>query len=233
MTMQSNGAISLLDIQNEHTGSGPISLSEYYGADSYVGVPSSGAISMSNFYNSVDTVSTDVSWNPYINSASQRSYVCTGGDTDTTRDDVSIRTGQGEVFRAGRNYITSATMNIQVNEDHPASSNVYQLQCSASPIGPWTEVYRIGVTSNSNTGGSSSWTINWDSSGQCTGITRNSYSGGAYAYGVSSNLVASSGKPWYKWVLTDVSPWAGATHKVTYLMSSASPTTFLQPRIRD
>lgn len=48
MTLQSSGAISLANIQTEFGGSNPISLSEYYGAAS--GVPTSGAISLSNFY---------------------------------------------------------------------------------------------------------------------------------------------------------------------------------------
>ena len=48
MALQSSGAISLANIQTEFGGSNPISLSEYYSAAS--GVPSSGAISISNFY---------------------------------------------------------------------------------------------------------------------------------------------------------------------------------------
>ena len=48
MALQSSGAISLQDIQNEFGGSHPISLSEYYGVAS--GIPSSGQISMNQFY---------------------------------------------------------------------------------------------------------------------------------------------------------------------------------------
>lgn len=48
MALQTSGAISLLDIQNEFGGSNPISMSEYYGAAS--GIPASGAISVSQFY---------------------------------------------------------------------------------------------------------------------------------------------------------------------------------------
>ncbi len=47
MAIQSSGAISLQDIEDEFTGSHPISLSEYYGSDT---VPSSGAISLNDFY---------------------------------------------------------------------------------------------------------------------------------------------------------------------------------------
>ena len=48
MVLQSSGAISLLNIQNEFGGTNPISLSEYYGAAS--GIPSSGQINFSDFY---------------------------------------------------------------------------------------------------------------------------------------------------------------------------------------
>ena len=48
MTLQSSGAISLANIASEFGGSTPHSLSEYYGVAR--GVPSSGTISMSQFY---------------------------------------------------------------------------------------------------------------------------------------------------------------------------------------
>ena len=48
MGLQSNGPISLNDIAGEFGGSAPHSLSEYYGAAN--GVPTSGAISLSDFY---------------------------------------------------------------------------------------------------------------------------------------------------------------------------------------
>lgn len=56
MALQSSGAIKLSEIQTEFTGSNPISLSEYYRGAGYVTgnnttVPTSGAISVSNFYN--------------------------------------------------------------------------------------------------------------------------------------------------------------------------------------
>lgn len=55
MTLQSSGAISLANIQTEFGGSNPISLSEYYRGGAYTttnntGVPTSGQISLSQFY---------------------------------------------------------------------------------------------------------------------------------------------------------------------------------------
>lgn len=48
MAMQSSGGISLGNVQTEWSGSNPISISEYYGVDG--GVPTSGTISLSDFY---------------------------------------------------------------------------------------------------------------------------------------------------------------------------------------
>jgi len=59
MALPTSGALSLSDIQTEFGGSNPISLSEYYAGGLYVpsgtsgtngAVPTSGAISLSNFY---------------------------------------------------------------------------------------------------------------------------------------------------------------------------------------
>jgi hypothetical protein len=55
MTLQSSGAISLLDIQNELGGGSPIGINEYYRGGAYTPssisqVPASGTIAFSNFY---------------------------------------------------------------------------------------------------------------------------------------------------------------------------------------
>ena len=48
MALPSSGALSLQDIEDEFGGTGSISISEYYGADT--GVPASGTIAISDFY---------------------------------------------------------------------------------------------------------------------------------------------------------------------------------------
>tara|TARA_B110000971_G_scaffold44083_1_gene43828 strand:+ start:182 stop:1030 length:849 start_codon:yes stop_codon:yes gene_type:complete len=57
MAIQPSGAISLSDIQTEFTGSNPISISEYYRGllvtTNNTGVPTSGAITLANFYGAV------------------------------------------------------------------------------------------------------------------------------------------------------------------------------------
>lgn len=61
MALQPSGAISLQDIQGEFGGSSPTSLSEYYGVAS--GIPSSGAISFSDFYGTSAVIEIIVSAN--------------------------------------------------------------------------------------------------------------------------------------------------------------------------
>ena len=62
MTLQSSGAISINDLVGEYGGSAPHSLSEYYKGGGLVGnhsnnpnVPTSGTISLSNFYGANNT----------------------------------------------------------------------------------------------------------------------------------------------------------------------------------
>jgi len=70
MPVTSSGAITLQNVQDEFGGSHPISISEYYGSDT---VPTSGAISLNNFYGtSAEYVLTgnhqEITISSYINS---------------------------------------------------------------------------------------------------------------------------------------------------------------------
>lgn len=71
--LQSSGAITLAQIQTEFGGSNPISMSEYYRGGSYVpshsgttGIPSSGQISMSQFYGKQDESPVPSTWSATI-----------------------------------------------------------------------------------------------------------------------------------------------------------------------
>jgi hypothetical protein len=66
MALQSSGVIALSDIQTEFGGSNPISLSEYYRGGAYTtsnntNVPTSGAISLSNFYGATNQFAFTIS----------------------------------------------------------------------------------------------------------------------------------------------------------------------------
>lgn len=66
MALPSSGTLTLAQVQTEFGGSSPISLSEYYRGGAYVttnntGVPTSGAISLNNFYGAVKQFSFTIS----------------------------------------------------------------------------------------------------------------------------------------------------------------------------
>jgi hypothetical protein len=96
MTLPTSGPLSLADIQTEFGGSNPISLSEYYAGGAYVPagttgtngpVPSSGTISISNFYgtSNIPTLSVtadDVSG--FSSGPSFSGFVTTSGSPNTT-----------------------------------------------------------------------------------------------------------------------------------------------------
>ena len=68
MAIQPSGAIKLSEIQAEFGGSNPISMSEYYRGGSYVtdnntGVPTSGVLTLSQFYNTTAQFSFTISSN--------------------------------------------------------------------------------------------------------------------------------------------------------------------------
>jgi hypothetical protein len=88
MTLQSSGFISLANVQTEFGGANPISLSEYYSGGPYVGswvsgVPSSGAVSLSNFYGKQS----------YITPVSGTSYFYINGSLVLTQSSGATATG--------------------------------------------------------------------------------------------------------------------------------------------
>lgn len=77
MTLQSSGAISLSDIQTEFGGSSPTSLSEYYRGGSNVinasvnnSIPTSGAISLTDFYGTENVLASSFTRIGYVGNAS-------------------------------------------------------------------------------------------------------------------------------------------------------------------
>ena len=81
MTLQSSGAISLLNIATEFGGSTPHSISEYYGVAS--GVPSSGEISFDDFYGTSDITNAvnegNINGQANIKEATVSDYISSGG----------------------------------------------------------------------------------------------------------------------------------------------------------
>jgi len=91
MTLPSSGPLTLANIQTEFGGSNPISLSEYYAGGSYVpagtsgtygAVPSSGTISIRNFYgtsNAVISITDQTIGTPSFTAAYAYYFLTAGG----------------------------------------------------------------------------------------------------------------------------------------------------------
>lgn len=105
MTLQSSGAISLLDIATEFGGTAPHSLNEYYGAAA--GVPTSGAIDFADFYGKSSEVTI-------------RIYPVLGGETITNGANASD--GDLNTFAT---CSTTATYSLQTNPPNSSLTTNY------------------------------------------------------------------------------------------------------------
>lgn len=114
MALQSSGPISLGDIQTEFGGSNPISISEYYGADT--GVPGSGTISISDFYGTSNTdVTPDaVDWGNITGNSGNVSQAITGINQTITlqMSGSALSPGQSFTITAVVNGSNAASMNV-------------------------------------------------------------------------------------------------------------------------
>lgn len=68
MALQTSGQITLADIQTEFGGSNPIGINEYYGAAA--GVPTSGQITLADFYGTSSVIYLDVTYGSSANTTS-------------------------------------------------------------------------------------------------------------------------------------------------------------------
>jgi hypothetical protein len=129
MVLQSTGAISLANIQTEFGGANPIGLNEYYLNGVYttgtgaVGIPTSGQISLSQFYGKskvVSSVPTAVATNfvgTYLNpfAGGSTSYEAISGcsGSNTSRTGVSTFNNIGTQGRTRTNVIYYASLILQ------------------------------------------------------------------------------------------------------------------------
>lgn len=140
MTLPSSGPLSLSDIQTEFGGSNPISLSEYYAGGAYVPsgtsgtngpVPTSGAISISNFYGTTSIVIalTDQSITYFSGggtSANVGYRLTSGGQVDAREQSTYTNVGQWcTPTSAAADYEVLITVTAGVTP-------------TGSPVGSWT-----------------------------------------------------------------------------------------------
>lgn len=117
MALQSSGAISLADLATEFGDSAPHSMSEFYAGGGLVGtnnasVPSSGAISLSNFYNATAVLVLDITSNTsdydILTAATAAGY---NAATDTTPIIVNVAAGVDITATSGNPGIATGSLN--------------------------------------------------------------------------------------------------------------------------
>lgn len=117
MALQSSGAISLADLATEFGDSAPHSMSEFYAGGSLVGtnnssVPSSGAISLSNFYNATAALVLDITSNTsdynILTAATAAGY---NAASDTTPIIVNVASGVTVSATSGNPALRTGALN--------------------------------------------------------------------------------------------------------------------------
>lgn len=155
MTLPTSGPLTLANIQSEFGGSNPISLNEYYAGGAYVpagtsgtygAVPSSGAISIRNFYGTTavvisisDTAVSDITGGAssanaeYRLGADGKVYTRTGGGSYTNIETWCTPTAQASNYEV---YVTVTTGSL--------SSGTSGSWLALSSDRTWTRTANIG-----------------------------------------------------------------------------------------
>jgi len=152
MTLQSSGAITLAQIQAEFGGSNPASLSEYYRGGSYVpntttnsSIPTSGTITMSNFYSGSNAAPAWSMGNFSSQSNKTRnSYYYSNTLTASSTGTVSVSAGGTSSYKKfkvnGGGLVTSASI---------ANGNTLRMRIRAS--GSYSSTVTGTIAGNGNT----------------------------------------------------------------------------------
>lgn len=130
MALPNSGALSLSSIQGEFGGSNPISLSEYYRGGPLVGsisntsnIPSSGTISVSNFYGTSSSIPADLQARCNLN------YNTTGGKFPTT----TIQTANWIDSSMNHNNISASFLRIKTQQAGISNQSTIQYN-AAVPV---------------------------------------------------------------------------------------------------
>ena len=216
MTIPSSGAISLSTIQGEFGGSTPISLSEYYRNGSYVSsgntnVPTSGALSLSDFYGATATTTRDIRVRLYY--YANHAYNAFGVTSANSAAAPQSYSGSllfnpftiySPVFRAGTGFLNQ-NLSFGMSQNKNAQASYMYLYGGTSPTAVndivfyWSSSY----VSSSGNGGSRSYSLVFNSNGSIASLTQ---TGTTYYYQIISlnTQNINSNHRWYQWKI--VSP---------------------------
>ena len=191
MPIPASGAINMSDIRTTFGGTQPDGLSEYYkGGDNVptnattTNVPTSGAISFSNFRSSAGTSNRNLNFSMrYDPSASFSGVGLLASDSVTgTPYSYSGNTSNNiryyqPVFRAGTGFLTTLTFGIGQNEDVSALTDNVVVYGGTDSSTVTDEVFKFQCIYHGSLGNTLYWRIDWNADGSISGIT---YTGAAY-----------------------------------------------------
>ena len=210
MTLPGSGTISINSLVGEFGGSSPHSLSEYYRNGGLVpsgntNVPTSGALSLSDFYGTTSVVNRDIR----VQMSHTGSNYSGFGVTSISDRTPQSYSGSGTftvfspVWRAGTGYLgTTLTFSIANNEDTQPTS--LYLRGGTDETNATTIVYRWNLNYNGSSGGSRSYRLDFNSNGSISSLTQ---TGTTYNYGIVSLATQNinSNHRWYRWEVTSPS----------------------------
>ena len=212
MPIPASGAINMSDIRTTFGGSQPDGLSEYYkgGANvtdnaTTVSVPSSGAISFSNFRSASGTSNRNIRFKMRYDPSSSFSGIGLLASDSVTGTPYSYSGNTSNniryyqpVFRAGTGFITSLSFGVGQNEDVSALTDNVVMYGGTDSSTVTTEVFKWRCYT-ANTGNTQYYTIAWNADGSISSITN---TGAAYpdnAIGVQLYYnVTNSNHRWYR-----------------------------------
>lgn len=107
----------------------------------------------------------------------------------------------GQVFRAGRGFITSLNITTRYNEDNNAVTRWLQLYGSTTYDGTFEEIVRWSTNSSGSSGGTRSYNLSWYTTGELQSVTETATSGsGAKPYISVNNTSTKTNKRWFRLV---------------------------------
>lgn len=211
MPVTSSGLIRLSgDIVAEFGGSAPHALSEYYRNAGLVsagntGVPTSGALSFSDFYGTTSVVNRDIRVRMSHTGSSYSGFGVTSisDRTPQSYSGTGTKTVFSPVWRAGTGYLgTSLTFGISQNEDTTATH--IELLGGTDETNATTRVFKWNLNTDGSSGGSRSYRLNFNSNGSISSLTQ---TGTQYNAGIVSLATQNinSNHRWYRWEVTSPS----------------------------
>jgi len=226
MTLPSSGTISINNLVSEFGGSTPHDLSEYYRGGGLVSsgntnVPTSGTLSLSDFYGATATTTRDVRIQMSHTGSSYSAFGVTSisDRTPQSYSGTGSFTVYSPVWRAGTGYLgTSVSFTLQQNED--TTTTTIKLLGGTDETNATTIVYQWNLGYSGSTGGNKSYSLAFNSNGSIASLTQ---TGQNYNYGIVAlgTQNVNSNHRWYRWEVT--SPSSSAKSSTMIL---GQPTTF-------